>query len=114
MNLRNEVPNSRHKFRIATKNLRYTIEFFQAFYPKRETSRYLGILVALQETFGLSNDRVVAEGFLLQLAADKKALGPSVNFARGFLMAQGNQGDRELWKSLNAMNPKTKSNRGLQ
>jgi CHAD domain-containing protein len=104
--LRNEEPILQHKFRIATKNLRYATEFFQSLYPNKELDDYLGSLAAMQDELGLSNDKMVAEGFLQQLAEEREDLRPSIGFARGFLIAKGNKVDSNLWKHLASMKPK--------
>jgi inorganic triphosphatase YgiF len=98
--LADEKPKSRHKFRIATKNLRYTTEFFGSLYPKKKLQPFLKVLAALQEEFGHSNDKIVAEGFLKILAVDKKNLRPTIEFARGFLMAKNDYVDTKLWRRL--------------
>jgi triphosphatase len=56
-----------HKFRIAAKKHRYTIEFLSSLYRKKEVKPYLQRIVALQDLLGDMRDAMVAEELIGQL-----------------------------------------------
>jgi CHAD domain-containing protein len=60
-------PRERHKFRIAAKKLRYTIEVFGDLFPKRRLQPYTKKLKRLQDDLGYANDVRVAHDFLAEL-----------------------------------------------
>ncbi|HEX4111878.1 MAG TPA: CHAD domain-containing protein [Stellaceae bacterium] len=56
-----------HKFRIAAKKHRYTIEFLASRYPKKQLKPYLKRVVAIQDVLGEMRDALVAEELIGQL-----------------------------------------------
>lgn len=56
-----------HKFRIAAKKHRYTIEILGSLYRKKEVRPYLQRVVALQDVLGDMRDAMVAEELIGQL-----------------------------------------------
>jgi CHAD domain-containing protein len=58
---------SLHKFRIATKKHRYTIEFLTPLYGKRKTRDYLARLVAVQDVLGDLRDASTAKDLVATL-----------------------------------------------
>lgn len=56
-----------HKFRIAAKKHRYTIEILGSLYRKKEVKPYLQRVVALQDVLGDMRDAMVAEELIGQL-----------------------------------------------
>lgn len=56
-----------HKFRIAAKKHRYTIEVLGSLYHKKEVKPYLQRVVALQDVLGDMRDAMVAEELIGQL-----------------------------------------------
>lgn len=70
------TPTERHKMRIASKKLRYTLEFFTPLLPppKRQKA-YLAAVAQLQEQLGWINDQVCAESLLVE-AMPKRQSGP--------------------------------------
>lgn len=63
----------RHALRIRVKRLRYSCEFFAPAFSKRESSRFIAELKALQETLGELNDIAVGRR-LAGFDADEAAL----------------------------------------
>lgn len=97
-------PKSRHRLRIAAKNLRYASEFFQSLYPARQVRRHTDKLRKLQDELGLLNDAAVANALLLELQRSGPTdLAAAAGYARGYLHADVTQ-DRsklcELCRSL--------------
>lgn len=70
----------RHEVRIALKKLRYACDFFQPLFPRKATSRYLGLMADLQDDLGRLNDATVAEDVVDRLTAGDgdAALGGAV------------------------------------
>jgi triphosphatase len=56
-----------HKFRIAAKKHRYTIEFLASLYRKKDVRPYLQRIVALQDVLGDMRDAMVAKELIGQL-----------------------------------------------
>ena len=56
-----------HKFRIAAKKHRYTIEVLGSLYHKKEVKPYLQRVIALQDLLGDMRDAMVAEELIRQL-----------------------------------------------
>src|SRR5690606_8151220 len=82
-------PETRHRFRIAAKKMRYAMEFFGALYPKSAVRKYLAPLSAMQDELGWLNDAAVAMDLLLQLQAAPQhqpaSTAASAAFVRGYL-----------------------------
>ncbi len=82
------APAERHRLRIEIKKVRYAAEFFAPLYPEKRLRAYLGALKELQEDLGAANDRVVARGLMLSLAAGAgKAKALTLAFAAGLVIA---------------------------
>ena len=81
------VPESRHRLRIAAKKLRYATEFFLSYYRKKSTDRFLNMLADLQDIFGASNDTVVADRLLRELAQKHPDLSVACAYIRSYLAA---------------------------
>jgi CHAD domain-containing protein len=60
-------PPSLHKFRIAAKKHRYTIEFLSSLYGKKDVKPYLQRVVALQDVLGDLRDALAAKEMLGEL-----------------------------------------------
>jgi CHAD domain-containing protein len=60
-------PPSFHKFRIAAKKHRYTIEFLASLYGKKDVRPYLQRVVALQDVLGDLRDALAAKDMLGEL-----------------------------------------------
>lgn len=56
-----------HRVRILAKKLRYTVEFFQALYPKKMVRAQLRAIARIQDTLGSLNDAVVTDRLLAEL-----------------------------------------------
>jgi len=59
-NLRQQTPEQRHQVRIATKRLRYAVEFCGSLFAAQEVKPYVRELAGLQDALGTLNDSVVA------------------------------------------------------
>ncbi|MDB5803912.1 MAG: h16, partial [Betaproteobacteria bacterium] len=57
----------RHRFRIAAKRLRYTVDFFSPMFRPEPARRYAQHLADLQDVLGMLNDQAVAQGLLAEL-----------------------------------------------
>ena len=82
---RNPVPAELHALRLATKKVRYTLEFFRTCYGAGLNER-IGALKALQQMLGEINDTVAAERTI------EAALGsrtPEVEKVASFLRGRG-------------------------
>lgn len=62
-----------HRFRTATKKLRYTIELYQPAFGKQATAQWLKQLADLQGHLGLAHDRLMARTLVLDAAAGSEA-----------------------------------------
>ncbi len=58
--LRRQTPEERHRVRIATKRLRYAVEFCGSLFAAQDVKPYVRELVGLQDALGAMNDSVVA------------------------------------------------------
>lgn len=83
-----QLPNmpdeERHELRIALKNLRYAVEFFDGLFAEdKDLRNFLRLVADLQEDLGAHNDAATAEAFMtaLNLAPDAQ-----VHFAAGYLL----------------------------
>jgi triphosphatase len=83
--LRDGSPQSRHRVRIAAKELRYATEFFQSLYPVNRVRPFVKALTALQDALGWLNDATVARELLRPFAHGRPGLAHSAGFARGYL-----------------------------
>jgi CHAD domain-containing protein len=91
-----------HKFRIAAKRHRYTIEFLASRYPKKQVKPYLKRVVAIQDVLGEMRDALVAKELIGQLglppalrATAKKWLARRADECRERFPAQGRAFRRE-------------------
>ena len=76
-------PSAYHRLRIATKRLRYALEFLSDVYPGA-TKRLVARTVALQDVLGEYQDAEVAITRLRELARDRSdELGPEAVFVMG-------------------------------
>ena len=60
-------PKERHRVRIAAKNTRYAIEFFQSLFSSKKVRPFVDALSILQEELGWLNDAAVASILLKEL-----------------------------------------------
>jgi len=73
-----------HELRLAVKRLRYTVDFFEGLYPKKEAKAYRKHLAGLQSGLGYLNDVAVADQLLRELgAADNELSNPAWAYAGG-------------------------------
>ena len=96
-----------HKFRIAVKRSRYSCMFFQDLFTKKEMSKYLASLSALQENLGISHDVAVADTLLIDLIRDAPDQAPSIHFSRGYMLSESLLQQRKLrplWKQYKSIN----------
>ncbi len=92
-----------HRTRIAGKQARYALEFFQPLFRRRLVRPYLDALSAMQDELGRHNDLVVADRLLTQLEQDHPEHGASVALVRGYLLAQQESDQRairKVWKAF--------------
>jgi len=94
------VPESRHRLRIAAKKLRYATEFFLSYYRKKSTDRFLNKLADLQDIFGASNDTVVADRLLRELAQKHPDLADGCANIRNYLAEVDDKRLRRLGKRI--------------
>ena len=97
-------PGQRHALRIATKHMRYAVEFFSSFFHQHSCERYIEKAQALQDLLGQQNDARVALGLIktLDFAADAQ-LAYAVGFAAGWCAHSGGGDElklRKTWRSL--------------
>ncbi len=69
------TPRERHKLRIATKKLRYTIELFGSLFNQHELPKFVRGLKRLQDDLGYANDVRVAHEFITDLFAQTEPRG---------------------------------------
>ena len=76
-----------HALRIVAKKLRYSAEFFAAFYDEQKTGPFLSALSEVQEVLGRINDVAVAHRLLDELAAlpELSAHQEAVALAKGWI-----------------------------
>jgi triphosphatase len=65
----------RHRYRIATKRLRYAVDFFAPLFSGKRAKRYAGMLADLQDHLGLINDNAVALSLIATLPVTAGAFG---------------------------------------
>ena len=99
----------RHALRIATKHMRYAVEFFSSLLHRHSCERYIEKAQALQDLLGQRNDDTVALGLIKTLDFTTDAqLAYAVGFAaRG--CAHRENGDektpRKAWRALRNSEP---------
>jgi len=71
-------PPQRHKLRIATKKLRYTVEVFGSLFAHEALSPFVKTLKRLQDDLGYANDTRVAHEFVPELFAQARPGSPGV------------------------------------
>jgi triphosphatase len=106
----NQGFEQRHALRIATKHMRYAVEFFANLFHSRSCERYIHKAQALQDLLGQRNDETVALGLIKTLDfADDAQLAYAVGFAAGWCAHSGNGSDeralRKTWRSLSNAKP---------
>jgi triphosphatase len=79
--------DSRHQVRIGAKRLRYAIDFFASYYPRKSADLFMATLADLQDTLGASNDTAVADRLLRLLAQRHPDLIESCAYIRGYMAA---------------------------
>jgi inorganic triphosphatase YgiF len=72
-------PPQRHKLRIATKKLRYTIELFSTLFDEELGTKFVSTLKRLQDDLGYANDVRVAHEFVPELFAQAKPRSPAIH-----------------------------------
>ena len=92
---------ARHKLRIALKNLRYGVDFFDLFGHGKRRQAYKKRMSALQDLLGVRNDIVVAKTYLKEL---REETGPEaeqiLEFIRGWYARDASAADKAISKSL--------------
>jgi triphosphatase len=92
---------ARHKLRIALKNLRYGVEFFDLFSNRRRRQAHKKRMSDLQDLLGTRNDIVVAKTYLKEL---REETGPEedriLEFIRDWYARDATSADKEISKSL--------------
>jgi inorganic triphosphatase YgiF len=73
------TPRGRHKLRIATKKLRYTIELFDSLFDNHDLRKFVSGLKRLQDDLGYANDVRVAHQFVTELFAETEPRGPAAH-----------------------------------
>jgi CHAD domain-containing protein len=77
-----------HKFRIAAKKHRYTIESLSSLYRKKDVKPYLERVVAIQDVLGEMRDAIVAEELIRQLGLTP----PVLETAKTWLARRADEG----------------------
>jgi triphosphatase len=102
-----DVPQTRHRLRIAVKKNHYAIEFFASLYPARQTRPFIKALSGLQTALGRLNDASVAAQLLQSLGQSKRlSLTQAAGFAQAYLLLHTQRDSRKigkLWKRFAAM-----------
>ncbi|MET3131243.1 triphosphatase [Oxalobacteraceae bacterium GrIS 1.11] len=101
-NLRGGDSRLRHRVRIAARKVRYSMEFFQSLYRRKQAGAHIGHLSALQDELGWLNDAAVADLQLREL--EQEDLAVAIAYARGYLLS-AQQSDRlgKLWQRVARM-----------
>lgn len=100
--LRAADAKTRHRVRIAAKELRYTTEFFGALYSAKKVRPYVKALSTLQDRLGWLNDAAVADRLLQEVGVLHEGTGIILQA----LLVHGKQGDRKTrkaWKKFAAL-----------
>lgn len=104
--LRGAAPEALHRLRIAGKENRYAVEFFQSLCRPKRARRYAAALAAMQDELGLRNDIVVAQQLLQDLKEHAPDVAEATAFASGFLMGgahSSEDGLRRKWKQFRSL-----------
>jgi triphosphatase len=92
---------ARHKLRIALKNLRYAVDFFDLFGKGKRRKAYKKRMSALQDLLGMRNDIVVAKTYLKELMVETGPEAQQVlEFIRGWYARDANSADGEISKAI--------------
>lgn len=109
MRQQDDLPQARHRVRIAAKKLRYASEFFQSLYRPGQMRAYLKVLSGLQDDLGRLNDAAVAGSLLQNLAHNHSDLAYSAGLLHGYLAVRGERQIRKLerrgWRDIAAKVP---------
>lgn len=99
-------PRARHRVRIAAKNTRYAVEFFQSRYRSRQVRPFVEALTMLQDELGWLNDAAVADCLLKELHDGQVHQEQSAGFIRGYLTSRIENDAKKihrLWKKIRLM-----------
>jgi triphosphatase len=97
----NVSDQARHKLRIALKNLRYSMDFFDFLGNNRGRQAYKKRMSALQDLLGVRNDIVVAKTYLKELREETGPAGEQIlEFIRGWYARDAAAADREISKAI--------------
>ncbi len=97
----NVSDQARHKLRIALKNLRYGVDFFDLFGNGKPRQAYKKRMSALQDLLGFRNDIVVAKTYLKELRTETGPEGEQIlDFIRGWYARDAAAADREISKAI--------------
>ncbi|HUQ38458.1 MAG TPA: CHAD domain-containing protein [Aestuariivirga sp.] len=92
---------ARHKLRIALKNLRYGVDFFDLFGNRRGRQAYKKRMSALQDILGFRNDIVVAKTYLKELRDETAPEAELIlEFIRGWYARDATSADKAIIRSL--------------
>jgi CHAD domain-containing protein len=92
------TPQQPHKFRIAVKKLRYTIEFLKDLFDSDQVAKFVKRLKPLQDDLGRANDIKVAHELLANLRVSKDAR--EIARAAGFVLGWHDHGLADLVRRL--------------
>ncbi len=94
----------RHVLRIATKHMRYAVEFFSNLFDPHSCERYIEKAQALQDLLGERNDERVALGLIqtLDFAADAQ-LAYAAGFAAAWCLRPESRDEKHLRKAWRAL-----------
>jgi triphosphatase len=104
------TPQQRHKLRIASKKLRYTIEHFGSLFDQNGLAKFLKRLKRVQDDLGYANDIRVAHDFVPELFAQMDPRSPAARAWVGVLEWHDQilaGGERKLRKRLARLNRAT-------
>jgi triphosphatase len=79
------TPRQRHKLRIATKKLRYTIELCGSLFDQDDFGKFVRRLKRLQDDLGYANDIRVAHDFMTELFTQTDPRSPAAHAWVGLL-----------------------------
>lgn len=97
----NVSDQARHKLRIALKNLRYGVDFFDFPGNRRGRQAYNRRMSALQDLLGMRNDIVVAKTYLKELREETGSEAERVlEFIRGWYASDAAAADKAIGKAL--------------
>ena len=104
--LKGASSRARHRVRIAAKNTRYAIEFFQSLYRSKQVRPFVDVLSMLQDELGRLNDAAVADCLLKELHDRQAHPDQSAGFIRGYLTSRIENDEKKihrLWKKIRLM-----------